>query len=145
MKKLTRQQQEFLSLKLDQTVSLPARKDRKLEASQRRQKRLKQARQDKDQLDRNPKEKESPEDEDEAIIGINRRKEIYMEQLKDSMDASDNHGMRRDERKISRIIGDAIGLICRSDFEMKRNRGGRLSAAGTKVDQVSSAKWLYMN
>ncbi|KAL0249850.1 hypothetical protein I308_103153 [Cryptococcus tetragattii IND107] len=132
MKKVTWQQQEFLSLKLDQTVNLPARKDRKLEASQRRQKRLKQAKQDRDQLDRIPKEKGSPEDEDEAIIGINRRKERYMEQLKASMDASDNRGMRRDERKISRIIGDAIGLICRSDFEMRRNRGGRLSAAGTK-------------
>lgn len=137
MKKLTRQQQGFLSLKLDQTVNLPARKDRKLEASQRRQKRLKQAKQDRDQLGRTPKEKGSPEDEDDAIIGINRRKERYLEQLKASMDGSDNQGMR--------IIGDAIGLICRSDFEMKRNRGGRLSAAGTKVDQVFTATWLRMN
>lgn len=145
MKKLTRQQQEFLSLKLDQTVNLPARKDRKLEASQRRQKRLKQAKQDRDQLDCTPKEKGSPEDEGDAIIGVNRRKERYLEQLEASMDASDNHGMRRDEGKFKRIIGDAIGLICRSDFEMKRNRGGRLSAAGTKVDQVFTATWLRMN
>lgn len=139
MEKVTRQQQEFLSFKVDQTVNLPARKDRKLEAARKRQKRLKQVTQGKNQLDDTQQEKEQP-DENDATVEINRRKQRYLEQVKASTDASDKYGMRCKERRISRIIGDAIGLICRSDFEMKRNRSGRLSAAGTKVNHLCIAR-----
>ncbi|OWZ43160.1 hypothetical protein C343_03755 [Cryptococcus neoformans C23] len=132
MEKITRQQQGFLSFKVDQTVNLPARKDRKLEAGRKRRKRLKQITQGINQLDSTQQENEQPENENDATIKINRRKEWYLEQVKASTDTSESRGMGQEERRITRVIGDAIGLICHNDFKMKRNRGGRLSAAGTK-------------
>lgn len=134
MEKITRQQQGFLSFKVDQTVNLPARKDRKLEAARKRRKRLKQVTQGINQLDSTQQENEQPENENDATIKINRRKEWYLEQVKASTDTSESRGMGQEERRITQVIGDAIGLICRNDFKMKRNRGGRLSAAGTKVN-----------